>query len=300
VRSRPTWRTTSPGGNSIIQGVITGADDIFGATDVGPNPTDPTLRLVRPFAAAPGSAPLAAETALLRPVYAGRSDLRPFRVTHASQWVILPYAAASGSDRMSLTPFSAIEREAPNVAAWLRENEPALRARAGTWTDANWYSYSRRQNLEKFDGPKVLVPSMLDRLVATYDTGGHYFVNVSTGGYGIGTNPSSGADPEYVAALLNSTLLTWVLRRMSRAWRGGWFEARAGNLARLPVAVPTPAVQRETVALYREVVAAVNAAADDPDDPDRARLAALARRTFDDTTARLYGLSLVERDLTGT
>jgi len=297
-RDHPTLSAVS--GNSIFQGVITGADDIFRVTDVGPDPTDPAVRLVRPFAAAPGAAPLAAETALLRPVYAGKSDFQPFNIAPASEWVILPYATAQGSDRMTLIPFGVLEREAPNVAAWLRAHEPALRARAGTWTDANWYSYSRRQNLEKFDGPKVLVPSMLDRLCATYDTSGHYYVNVSTGGYGIGSDPATGTDPEYVAALLNSTLLTWVLRRMSRAWRGGWFEARKGNLARLPVAVPSTAVQQETVALYREVVAAVTAAANDPDDPDRARLAAVARRTFDHTVAGLYGLSLVERDLTGT
>ncbi len=200
---------------------------------------------------------------------------------------------------MTLLPFAVIERDAPNVAAWLRTNEAGLRDRAGAWTDENWHSYSRRQNLEKFDAPKVLVPSMLDRLCATYDTSGHYFVNVSTGGYGIGTDPASGVDPEYLAALLNSTLLTWVLRRMSRAWRGGWFEARKGNLARLPVAVPSPAVQLELVALYRDVIASVGAAAEDPDDPDRARLAAVARRTFDHTVAGLYGLTLLERDLTG-
>lgn len=279
--------------------MITGADDIFRATDVGPDPTDPTVRLVRPLAAAPGSAPLAAEAALLRPVYAGKSDFQAFNIAPASEWVILPYAH-HGSERMTLLPFATIQRNAPRVAAWLRANEPALRSRAGTWTDANWYSYSRRQNLEKFDRPKVLVPSMLDRLCATYDTSGHYFVNVSTGGYGIGIDPASDTDPEYLAALLNSTLLTWVLRRMSRAWRGGWFEARKGNLARLPVAVPSAAAQRETVALYREVVAATTAAAGDPDDPDRERLAAVARRTFDHTIAGLYGLSLVERDLTGT
>lgn len=52
--------------------------------------------------------------------------------------------------------------------------------------------------------------------------------------------------------------------------------------------------------LYRDAVAAVAAAAADPDDPDRARLAAVARRTFSHTVAGLYGLSLLERDLTGT
>ncbi len=84
---------------------------------------------------------------------------------------------------------------------------------------------------------------------------------------------------------------------MSRAWRGGWFEARKGNLERLPVAVPDPARQQEFVALYREVSTVVRDAAAHPDDAHRARLAALARRTFDHTVAGLYGLTLAERDL---
>lgn len=286
-------------GDSIFQGVITGADGVFRATDVGPDPDDPERRLVRPFAADPDSEPLAAELRVLRPVYAGKSDFEPFRTAQSSEWMILPYSSDEREANMTLVPFATLQREAPNVAAWLRNNEETLRGRAGTWIAGNWYSYSRRQNLEKFQGDKVLVPSMLDRLCATYDTSGHYFVNVSTGGYGIGNDPEQGADPEYVAALLNSTLLTWVLRRMSRAWRGGWFEARKGNLGRLPIAVPEAARQQELVSMYREVVAAVTASADAPDDADRARLAASARQAFDHTVAALYGLSFVERDLAG-
>ncbi len=297
ARDYPTLSAVS--GDSIFQGVVTGADKIYRCADLGPDPTDPTKRLVRPHSSAPGSPVLSLELIHLRPVLAGKSDLAPFRTTPAHERLILPYDASEPGARMALIPFPRLEREAPAIAAWLRSNRVLLAARQGHWTDANWHAYSARKNLEKFDGPKVLVPSMLDRLCATYDTSGHYFVNVSTGGYGIGTDPASGADPEYVAALLNSTLLTWVLRRMSRAWRGSWFEARKGNLARLPVAVPIAATQQEVVGLYRQVVTAVgDAANNNPDDPDRARLAAVARRTFDHTVASLYALSLVERDLT--
>ena len=77
---------------------------------------------------------------------------------------------------------------------------------------------------------------MIDELCAHYDDDGHYFVNVSTGGYGIELDPSYDLDPLYVTALLNSQPLSWVLRRYSRAWRGGWFGAREGNLA--PIAMP--------------------------------------------------------------
>jgi hypothetical protein len=141
---------------------------------------------------------------------------------------------------------------------------------------------------------------MLDRLCATYDeAGGHFFVNVSTGGYGIGTDPAVGVNPEYVSALLNSGLLTWVLKRLSRAWRGGWFEARKGNLARLPIAVPDAVRQKELIALYREVVAAVDAAARAPADVAAERVASLARNSFDSRVFELYGLSFAERDLVG-
>ncbi len=75
-----------------------------------------------------------------------------------------------------------------------------------------------------------MVPSMINRLCATYDTNGHFFVNVSTGGYGITLADQAPVPPEYVTALLNSALQSWALKRYSRAWRGGWFEA--SNTAR--------------------------------------------------------------------
>jgi hypothetical protein len=42
---------------------------------------------------------------------------------------------------------------------------------------------------------------------------------------------------EYLAVLLNSELLSWILKRYSRAWRGDYFGARKNNLARLPIAI---------------------------------------------------------------
>ncbi|CAB4896313.1 unannotated protein [freshwater metagenome] len=293
--AHPTLGTVS--GDSIFQGVITGADSVFRAHDAGPDPDCSSRRLVRPFSADAGAAPLSFELSLLRPVYAGKSDFRPFQAGPSHEWIVLPYRVPDAGGSMVLLPFSQLEQEAPGVAAWLSLNRDALANRSGTWTDQNWHSYSRRQNLEKFASPKTMVPSMLDRLCAVHDTAGHYFVNVSTGGYGIGNDPAAGADPEYVAALLNSTLLTWVLKRMSRAWRGGWFEARKGNLQRLPIAVPEADEQHHIVALHAQVMAAVAAQTADADDAGAARIAAVATATFDHAVYRLYDLSFAEMDV---
>ncbi len=100
-----------------------------------------------------------------------------------------------------------------------------------------------------------------------------------------------------MAAVLNGRLLTWVLSRYSRAWRGGWFEAKKGNLSRLPIAIVDAAAQQQTVAYYREVRDAVAAAKLQPDDVGLARAAATTRMSFDHHVYALYGLTLRERQL---
>lgn len=142
-----------------------------------------------------------------------------------------------------------------------------------------------------------MVPSMIDRLCGRFDTEGHYFVNVSTGGYGIGNNPTLGAEPEYVSALLNSALLSWILKRISRAWRGGWFEARKGNLQRLPIAIPPPNRQLELISSYRGVCEAVDEATRFPLDTRLAQFAATAQDSFNHSVFSLYGLLFREISL---
>ncbi|MGW4969436.1 Eco57I restriction-modification methylase domain-containing protein [Streptomyces albidoflavus] len=280
-------------GNSIFQGVITGKDDVFRGIDEGPDPLNSARRLVRPMAAV-DDPPLSFELSFLRPVFAGKSSFSPFHVKEATEWLIMPYEEVPGNSSFKLVAWPQLETSAPGIADWLKQNETALRNRAGKWDDSNWHSYSRRQNLERFALPKVMVPSMIDHLCAHYDEHGHYFVNVSTGGYGINVDASYGASGEYVAALLNSDLLSWVLKRISRAWRGGWFEARKGNLGDLPIKIPSRERQCEIVGAYRRVCTAVRDYKENPEDPQLERIAMTARESFDYSIFSLYGVEYDE------
>lgn len=149
-------------GNVIFQGIVTGSDGVFRAVDLGPDPANPARRRVRPASAPDDSEPLFFESALLRPIYAGRSDFRPFWTARSREWVIMPYAPPHPGEAFMLLPWTRLAREAPEIAAWLQANENTLRERSGQWTDDNWYSYSRRQNLERFSRAKIMVPSMID------------------------------------------------------------------------------------------------------------------------------------------
>lgn len=293
ARDFPSLGTVS--GGAVFQGVVTGADRVFRAEDVGPVPEDPSLRLVRPKMLSEDQPPIALESALLRPVMAGRSSIAPFWAAQGLEWLILPYENVQESTRMKLVPPAQMRTKWPHIDAWLRANEDQLRARSsGMWADDDWYRYSRRQNLELWSGSKIMVPSMIDELCGFFDTDGRFFVNVSTGGYGILLDPDHGLSYQYIAALLNSRLLSWVLRRFSRSWRGGWFEARKGNLIRLPIALASLAEQDRIVAAYFEVSELMAAARGLQPTQSRQHVLEIALATFNFEVDRLYELSNIE------
>jgi hypothetical protein len=184
----------------------------------------------------------------------------------------------------------------PNALAWLEQQRTALEDRTGSFGQSNWFEYSRRQNLERFAEPKILIPYMVEELCAYFDTGAHYFVNVSTGGYGI---PAAHLeDPAFLVALLSSTLLSWHLRRRSRSWRGGWFAARKGNLSRLPIIEAAPVDRAEVTDAFDRCAELRREAEGSRSDSDE-RLAAnalrRAARGFDMSVYDLYGLSAADR-----
>ena len=62
----------------------------------------------------------------------------------------------------------------------------------------------------------------------------NYFVNVTTGGFGLTIPPQHG-DMRYFTALLNSRLLDWMMKRVSTTFHGGYFAANKQFLVQLPI-----------------------------------------------------------------
>jgi type I restriction-modification system DNA methylase subunit len=279
-------------GDQIFQGPVTGADYIFRARDIGPHPNDEQLRLVRPNSLDADAPPVAIEGARLRRVVAGRTAIQRFRFEPSREWVLLPYERTDSEENYELITASRMRQRYPATYAWLSANEEQLRNRGGIWNDENWTGYSRRQNLERFEAPKVLVPYMSDELSAIYDETSHYyFVNVATGGYGVGLSEEYEIDGQYLASLLNSELLSWAISRYARAWRGNYMGARAGTLNRLPIPIPDEAEQRRITELSetcRQAAAQLNTATADHDREGLARIYDAAVRAFDAAVSELY------------
>ena len=151
--------------------------------------------------------------------------------------VLFPYDVIDNSARL----FSKDELENRFPLAWqyLCTNRKVLESRErGKFSDAQWYRFGRSQNLGLWEQPKLLVPYMISELAAYPDQkDNYYFVNVTTGGYGI-TIAQNAVTPYYLCGLLNSQLLDRYLKHISTNFRGGYFAANKQYIERLPIPVP--------------------------------------------------------------
>ncbi len=148
--------------------------------------------------------------------------------------VLFPYEVRDRTAR--LFPVAVMSSRFPLCWSYLNRNRKLLEGREkGAFKDPTWYRFGRTQNLGMWEQPKLLVPYMITRLASYPDlSDDFYFINVTTGGYGI-TVDESRCTLHYLAGLLNSRLLDFVFKQASTTFHGGYFAANKQYIENLPI-----------------------------------------------------------------
>ncbi len=172
------------------------------------------------------------ESAILRPVI--RSGKIGRFVATPTATVLFPYEVENCNARL----YSPKEMQASYPLAWsyLRRNRQLLEGREkGKFKDSQWYRFGRSQNLGMWEQPKLMIPYMITNLAAYFDQNDdYYFINVTTGGYGI-TVDESRISYRYLCGLLNSRLLDFFLKQVSTNFHGGYMAANKQYIEQLPI-----------------------------------------------------------------
>ncbi len=147
----------------------------------------------------------------------------------------------------------------PRAWEYLSRHRDQLAAREKGRFSEVWWSLSRAQNIRRWSGKKILVPYMINRLQAVYDTQGSFFVNVTTGGYGLELSadkiPEMIKDaPLYIVGLMNSRLLDHCMRQLSNHFHGGYYPANKQYLQNLPIKLPETPAEKKLAARITESV----------------------------------------------
>jgi len=148
--------------------------------------------------------------------------------------VLFPYKVEDCRARL-YTP-AEMQEQYPFAWAYLKQNKRLLEDREkGKFKDHQWYRFGRSQNLGMWEQPKLMIPYMITDLAAYYDQSDNfYFINVTTGGYGITVDETTISYP-YLCGLLNSRLLDFYLERVSTSFRGGYLAANRQFIEQLPI-----------------------------------------------------------------
>ncbi|RJP54566.1 MAG: restriction endonuclease subunit M [Anaerolineaceae bacterium] len=211
----------------IFQGPITSADTVFLFKEF----KDDEGKTISVFSKELGEW-LKLEKGILRKVIRSGSIGRYWAKTTA--YVLFPYAVTENG--ATLLNAKELESKYPLAWAYLESNKRLLEGREkGAFKDSQWYRFGRNQNLGMWEQAKLLIPYMITDLSTYYDTGDNfYFINVTTGGYGVTTNESKGSYL-YLCGLLNSRLLNFYLKQVSTTFHGGYFAANKQFIEQLPI-----------------------------------------------------------------
>ncbi len=211
--------------NRMYQGAITSADTVYlfkqshpekkkGITEVFSKELNDWVGL---------------ESRILKPVIRSGNIAR--YTAEATALVLFPYDVKDCLARL----FSASEMQHNYPLAWdyLNHNKRLLEDREkGKFRDSEWYRFGRTQNLGMWEQPKLMIPYMITNLAAYLDTSdNYYFINVTTGGYGI----TSDSNLCYFCGLLNSRLLDFYFKQVSTTFHGGYFAANKQYIEQLPI-----------------------------------------------------------------
>jgi hypothetical protein len=211
----------------IIVGIQTSADHIFHLRKLGRDRYAYTPKQAGQKLA---EVEVEIEDALMKPLVSG-AEAKRFIEPEIETYLLFPYRIEE--DRAQLIPADDMTRQFPKAWRYLGLHERELRDREGKkFDDTQWYRMGRRQNLDKQETVKLLVPRLVANLASFADDKGRYYCdNVDVGG----VVPKRSEDIWWLAGLLNSPTHNLIFSWLTKPFRGEYKSANKQFIAPLPV-----------------------------------------------------------------
>ena len=224
--------------DQIFVGVQTSADAIYHLRRIGEDLYEPKR----------GGGRVEIEDQIMRPLVSG-PEAKRFRAPNSEIHILFPYNVENGE--VSLMSSEELAEKFPKAWKYLRSHEDRLRARENERFDvADWYQFGRSQNLDKQHFPKLIVAQTVPCMRVSYDRKGAFCLNnVRVNGILAETDETRWV----LLALLNSSLLDFIFRRIAKPKDNNFFEANKQFIEPLPIARPGGAKRQRLVDLSQSL-----------------------------------------------
>lgn len=191
------------------------------------------------------------EKEILRiPVYS--TDFKRFvYLRQHNERIIFPYIEYNG--KIDLMQENELKQKFPKALEYLQNNKKELLKRKQY---KEWYSYSAARNLLVHENADLVIPLLADKGSFTLFPKDGKYCMMASGGFSISVLNKE-YDHKYILGLINSTLLFWLLRKMSNKFRGGWITCTKQYFGNLPIKKIDFTNEYESL-LYNKVISAVD------------------------------------------
>ncbi len=167
----------------------------------------------------------------------GSLNVRRYELDSVTKRLIFPYETVGNAS--VLISEQDYKKRFPKTWRYLEENRDRLSKRNKGKQPDGWHGYIYKKNHTRLGSPKIVVPSIgTGSCFALDSTGRHYFVGSGAGGgggYGILPTNKDIGDIRFLLVLLNSRLLSFLIRKTSTPFRGGYIALNRQYIERLPI-----------------------------------------------------------------
>lgn len=216
---------------NIFQGLITSADWCYHL-----DRTEEGLFIqtkTHPDKSPPDGVKYQIEPELMKPLVSGREAKR-YITPKLETYLLYPYKVDGDNSR--LWTEDEMKSMFPNAWQYLKRYEKHLRSRESGKMDRedDWWGYVYPKNLDKHEPAKLMVPRLVEHLIASVDAGNQFYLdNVDVGG----VLPKDFEKLFFLAAILNAPVADFCFRQISKPFRGGFLSANRQFIA--PIPIPT-------------------------------------------------------------
>jgi hypothetical protein len=170
----------------------------------------------------------------------GSLNVRRYELDSVTKRLIFPYEMVG--DSSVVISEKDYKKRFPKTWRYLEANESRLSKRNKGKQPDGWYGYVYKKNHTRFGTPKIVVPSLGTGSCFALDSEGDYFFVGSGagggGGYGIVPTNKEIGDIRFLLGLLNSRLLSFLIKKTSTPFRGGYIALNRQYIERLPIQKP--------------------------------------------------------------
>ncbi len=167
----------------------------------------------------------------------GSLNIRRYYFSDVTKRLIFPYQTVEG--KSVLIDSKDYKQRFPLTWAYLEECQERLTSRNKGKMGKDWHGYVYKKNHTRFDSKKLLVPSLAMGSCFSADLEGKfYFVGSGGGGgggYGITLLPDVELDYLYLLGVLNSKMISEVIKKVSTPFQNGYFALNRQYIQQLPI-----------------------------------------------------------------